>query len=128
MRELKKILKGIKGVFKPPRRKVYFGGRRYFHKIFSFNSHDLLWKDKFSTPRMEHPPTATIQFYKWSIMITWLPPKGVDEDDYWEQVLWYLYYYEEYGSDKPDIKLAEEKWPWTYMGTEISTWYKNALL
>lgn len=128
MRELWQILKGLRGVFKFPYIKVYFGKRRYFHKTFHFRKHGVLWKDKFKSPRLEYPPQITLQLYKWTIEAVLLSPKGVNEDDYWEQVLWYLYYYEEYGSDKPDIKLAEEKWPWTSMGTEISTWDKNALL
>ena len=36
-------------------------------------------------------------------------------DDYWEQALWYLYYYNtiSYGRlESPDIKKAKESWPW----------------
>lgn len=195
MKDLKNILKGIKGVFKPPRKVYYLGKIRYYTPYFEprnfsrsilrirklkplskekLEENDkrgygwpnqkysnlpmirrskdwiirlfgndywiqigrpwavvnlyLGWKDKFQSVRYEWSPSFQLWFFKWQFCIHWAPPKGIDVDSYWEQILWYLYYYETYGSDKPNIKLAEEKWPWQDGKTKISTWDKNALL
>ena len=181
MFKINKLLKEIKGVFKLPVKKYYFGkvkygcpyffprnyvgsiikliwvkkseskdfrkysrvNKRYFNLFdypfcFEFGwpikilDNGLGWKDKFRTPRYEVSPEFHIYFFGLQFMITWVAPKikgdNRCEDFYWEQVLWYLYYYEEYGSDKPDIKLAEENWGWVDYKTKKSTWEKQYLI
>lgn len=139
MFKINKLLKEIKGVFKLPVKKYYFGkvkyGCPYFipRSYFKVVNHGLFWKDKFKSPRMEFNPEFHIYFFGLQFRIIWVAPEveGVNkfsDDLYWEQVLWYLYYYEEYNSDKPDIKLAEKSWGWADYETKKSTWEKEYLI
>ena len=82
---------------------------------------ELGWKDKFESPRYEWSPAFQIYFFKWQLCIWWNSPDG-DNDQYYEQILWYLNY-----SDK-DIKKAKETWPWTNSDTKQSTWNDKYLL
>ena len=45
----------------------------------------------------------------------WELPNEKYMDDYWEQALWYLYYYKNISQgrlDAPNIEKAKESWPW----------------
>ena len=124
----KNKLKEVKGVFIPLQLKFIFT-KNYcpfmFNcmdgKLLSISICSLKWKDKYSTPRHEENPFIVIGlFNKYFFNWTWkLPPHinthWIDNDDYWEQVLWYLYY-----SNK-NIKNAKETWPWTGEDNK-STW------
>lgn len=80
----------------------------------------LGWKDKFNTPRHEWNPQFYIYFFKWQLIVWWDSP---DRDyHYWEQILWYLYYQEEYDKEnkQTNIHLARKEWPWSNNGR--STW------
>ena len=62
--KLRKLLKEIKGVFKPPS-KYYYKGINYFTPSKSkfpiwIYKRELLWKDKFETPRIEFIPYFAI--------------------------------------------------------------------
>lgn len=153
----------IKGVFKPLKRKFYFGRHKFYTPYFkpwgfneniisvrklkgeyknrpmvrrgknwtfsyyisigwpvAFKTVHLGWKDKYNSPRFEWAPSFQVWFFKWQFVMWWEVP--VDVDRYFEQALWYLFYHEDYGSDKPDIKLAKENWPWRDGETKESSW------
>ena len=136
----KKTMNKLKGVFKPL--KCYFEFRRdwwaphpvlwvskpaYFHIMF----HDVEWKDKYDTPRYEVPPYIWIHLFKWNFVWWWDMPEYLEIEDYWEQALWYLYYYNTYSQgllDKPDIDKARESWPWIDPTTEKSNWLDKFLI
>lgn len=81
----------------------------------------LGWKDKYDTPRFEWQPSFQIYFFLWQFCIHWNSPVG-DNDEYYEHILWYLYY-----ADK-DINKARDTWGWKYADTLISTWNNNYLI
>ena len=124
-----KTMNAIKGVFISLQCKFWYGKRNMLPiifipspaKILDIQLQDVEWKDKFETPRHEEDPYICITLFStYSLLWTWkLPPHlkvdRIDEMDYWEQALWYLYYYKNisYGADEPDIKKARESWPWT---------------
>lgn len=120
-------MKGVRGVFVKLQCKFIFTKKyapfmfcNHHGKIFSIIVQDLCWKDKYNTPRHEENPFVSIAlFNKYFFNWTWkLPPHlnnhWIDNDDYWEQAMWYLYY-----SDK-NIKKAKETWP--YSIDEVSSW------
>ena len=130
-----KTMKKLKGVFKPL--KCYFKWNTkddwfpmlwcskpaYIHIM----SVDVGWKDKFDSPRYEYPPAIWIHIFKLNMIWYWKLPNEKYMDDYWEQVLWYLYY--SYGRlDSPDIEKAKKSWPWVDMKTNKSSWNDNYLI
>ena len=133
-----KTMKKLKGIFKPL--KCYFKwntNEDWFPMLWCSEpayihimSVDGGWKDKFDSPRYEYPPAIWIHLFKLNFIWYWeLPDEGY-MDDYWEQALWYLYYYRNisYGRlDAPDIKKAKESWPWEDCYTKQSSWNDNYL-
>ena len=130
----RKIINSVKGVFIKP--KCYFRFTKdyapfmfcsHYGKLISITIRDLGWKDKYNTPRHEENPFISIAlFNKFFFNWEWRLPKEVEEhwidnDDYWEQMLWYLYY-----CDKDIIK-AKKTWPWTGENNK-STWNDNFLI
>ena len=131
-------MKQLKGVFKPL--KCYF--RCTFEEwnyspvlwcnrpsIIQILFRDVMWKDKYNTPRYEVPPYIWFHIYKLNLVWYWdLSPNLYLEnpdnlvDDYWEQALWYLYYFDNtsYGCDSPNIEKAKGSWPWENPFTKIS--------
>ena len=97
-----------------------------------------MWKDKYDTPRYEVPPYIWIHLYKLNLVWYWdLSPHQYKEiDDYWEQALWYLFYYEDNYLDNnskdnlnaPDINKARENWPWRDYKTKLSSWNDKFLI
>lgn len=83
--------------------------------------HGLGWKDKYNSPRFEWLPAFYIFFFNWQFVIHWAAPYG-DDDDYYEQILFYLYY-----SNK-DIVKAKENWGWVDAETQESTWNDDYLI
>lgn len=68
-------------------------------KILEFNSYDLIWKDKYDSPRVEFPPRIIIHLFNYihiyiSFNIKCKLKKDylLTEDVYWEAALWWLYY------------------------------------
>ena len=124
-------IKKLKGVFKSL--KMYFRSTfkewdyypafwcskpAYIHIM----SYDVLWKDKYNTPRFENPPCIWVHIYRLNLICFWSAPIKSEifyDDEYWEQALWYLYYSE-------SIENAKKTWPWTYNGK--STWNDKYLL
>jgi hypothetical protein len=84
----------------------------------------LGWKDKYDTPRLEWCPSFDIFFFGLQFKIIWDPPtgNGYNNDNYYEMVLWYLYY-----SDK-NIYKARKTWPWFSGETKNSTWNEDNLI
>lgn len=129
----------LKGVFKPLRCFFKFSWREwdywpvlwcskpaYLHII----STDVMWKDKYDTPRYEVPPYIWIHIYKLNFVWYWdlQPHMRYETDNYWEQALWYLFYHSEYKMKKPDILSAENYWPWQDYETKKSTWNNKFLI
>lgn len=85
---------------------------------------ELGWKDKFDSPRYEWGPSFMIFFFYWQFVIYWTTPIESDwhSDNYYEQILWYLFY-----ADK-DIEKAKETWPWKSGSPLKSTWNDNYLI
>ena len=135
-----KTMNKLKGVFKPL--KCYFiFGKKIHYKPFIYcpkpsyiliKSCDVGWKDKYDTPRYESPPYIWIHLFKYDFIWYWnlRPHQQSRIDDYWEQALWYLYYYDNISCgrlDSPNIEKAKEYWPWQNMdGT--STWSDKFLI
>jgi hypothetical protein len=121
MKAIKEVFIPLKRYFKFTRRYAPFMFANHYGKLFSIIIRDVQWKDKNNTPRHEENPFISIAlfnkfFFNWS----WGLPKEIEEhwidnDDYWEQGLWWLYY-----SDK-NINKAKETWPWTGEDNK-STW------
>ena len=118
-----KTMKKLKGVFKPL--KCYFKWNTkddWFPMIWCSKpayihimSVDVGWKDKFDSPRYEYPPAIWIHIFKLNMVWYWELPNEKYMDDYWEQALWYLYYYKNISQgrlDTPNIEKARESWPW----------------
>ena len=133
-----KTMKKLKGIFKPL--KCYFKwntNEDWFPMLWCSEpayihimSVDVGWKDKFDSPRYEYPPAIWIHLFKLNRIWYWELPNEGYMDDYWEQALWYLYYYRNisYGRlDAPDIKKAKESWPWEDCYTKQSSWNDNYL-
>lgn len=131
--------KKAKGVFKPLQ--LYFRcGKNinpdgWYSKpaFLQIVTKDVSWKDKYDTPRFESSPCIWIHFYKYDLIWYWGLPthQYLEQDEYWEQLLWYVYYYNTYSQgllDKPDINKARESWPWTYYKSEKSTWNDKYLI
>ena len=88
---------------------------------------DVCWKDKWDTPRLENVPHIWFYLFGLNLIWYWGWKNNVEDDHYWEQVLWYLYYYNTYSQgllDKPNIDKARESWPWLDMDNK-STWNGN---
>lgn len=138
----KKTMNKIKGIFKPL--KLYFryavdkyapypvlwvSKPSYIQIMFE----DVGWKDKYDTPRFEYRSYIWIHIYKWNFIWYWDLPLHEQSyvDEYWEQALWYLYYYNTYSQgllDKPNIEKAKENWPWQDYKTKKSTWNDKFLI
>lgn len=136
-----KTMKKLKGVFKPLRRyfRITFKEWDYSPVLWcskpsfiQIMTRDVMWKDKYKSPRYENPPYIWIHIYKLNLVWYWdldnalkLNPTNY-ADDYWEQALWYLYYAsynrKKRGYDKLDINKAKETWPWTDIKTNETTW------
>ena len=136
-----KTMNKLKGVFKPLRRCFKFGFNKngwapypvlwvskpsFIHIVFR----DVGWKDKYDTPRYEYPPYIWIHLFKFNL-VWWWELDSWSIDDYWEQALWYLYYYNTYSQgllDKPNIEKAIESWPWQDYRTKQSSWNNDFLI
>jgi hypothetical protein len=129
-----KTMKKLKGVFKPLKRyfRITFKDWDYSPILWCSKpsfiqiiTNDVMWKDKYRTPRYENPPYIWIHIYKLNLVWYWdldnalkLNPTNCI-DDYWEQALWYLYYNVGHVGD---IEYAKKTWPWTNIETNETTW------
>ena len=135
-----KTMKKLKGVFIPLQRRIIFGGKHIYYPFIYcpkpakilIRCCDVMWKDKYDTPRYEGPPYIWIHLFGLNLIFYWvLVNPELENDDYWEQALWYLYYYKTYSQellDKPNIEEAKESWPWQNYDTKESTWNDKFLV
>jgi len=139
--ERRKIMKAIKGIFIPT--KCFFRFTKncapfmfcnHKGRLLSIVIRDVQWKDKWYTPRHEENPFISIAlFKKFFFNWEWRLNKEFswDNDNYWEQALWYLYYAsynkEKKGYDELDINRAKETYPWTDMNNK-SIWEDKFIL
>lgn len=131
----RKTMKKLKGIFVPLKLKFRISMKSWYPVIWCSKpsliqivSQDVEWKDKWHTPRFECCPYIWIHLFGLEIIWYWTVK---NEDEYWEQALWYLYYAsynkKKKGYDPLDINKAKEKWPWKNMdGT--SDWNDNFLV
>ena len=117
-------------VFKLP--KLHFRCGKYWYPVLwcskpnyiHIRTCDVGWKDKWDTPRFESVPHIWIYLFGLNLVWYWEWSKDYDGEHYWEQVLWYLHYYDTYSQgllDSPDINRARESWPWRG-SDDKSTW------
>lgn len=132
-----KTMKKLKGVFIPLKRHFKYGRKISYPFLYcpkpayiTIRSCDVGWKDKWDTPRYENPPYIWIHLFGFNLIWYW-KLDSQETDDYWEQALWYLYYYNTYSQgllDSPYIKNAIESWPWQDFNTKQSTWNNKFLI
>lgn len=135
-----KTMNKLKGVFKPLKCYFKFSTTNWNPVLWCSNpahihivSRDVMWKDKYDTPRYEVSPYIWIHLFKWNFIWYWdlsEHQRGRLTDDYWEQALWYLYYYNTISSlryDFPNINIARKSWPWQDMKGN-STWTDEFLV
>lgn len=88
----------IKKYFRPLKIKYQFNileGRE--PKILSINTFDLIWKDKWNTPRHEFNPRIEISLFNYFHWRIYFIPEGEDSISdmvYWEAALYWIYYNE----------------------------------
>jgi hypothetical protein len=138
-----KTYRKVRKAFRPLAWRFYFGrssmcslppfNRKNCARILGIYGFDVGWKDKYDTPRYEHPACVHIILFRWfSIGLLLKYPKNaelslIDEDEYWEQALWYAEY-----SDC-DIDKAIDTWPYIVYdhrhpdGREVHTWIYSFL-
>lgn len=138
-----KTMNKLKGVFKPLKcyLRVTEDEYDYYPVLWcskpshiQIMSNDVGWKDKYDTPRFEVPPYIWIHLFKLNIIWYWDLPEHQKirfTDDYWEQALWYLHYYNTISYGKltgPNISKACESWPWENSLTGESSWKDEFLV
>ena len=135
-----KTMNKLKGIFIPLQRRIIFGGKHIYYPFtycpkptkILIRCCDVRWKDKWNTPRYEDPPYIWIHLFRLNLIFYWvLVNKELETDDYWEQALWYLYYYKNISQgrlDAPDIEKAKKSWPWIGFETKKSSWNDNYLV
>lgn len=75
-----------------------------------FTKNELLWKDKFDSPRCEREPSFKFEWLWFGIYGIW------EDDEYWEQWLWIHKY------NGGDYQKAKDTWGWIDFNTKQSTW------
>lgn len=139
-----KTMNKLKGVFKPLKCYFKFSRKDWYPVLWVSNPskiqimfRDVMWKDKYDTPRYENCPYIWIHLFGLNFIWYWLLPNTLEYtkedtiDDYWEQALWYLYYHNNisYGMcENPNINNAEESWPWENADTGKSSWNNKFLI
>lgn len=133
MKKLKRVFKPLECYFKCSSKShspvLWCSTPAWIHIM----SHSVGWKDKYETPRYEVPPYIWIHLFGLNLIWYWDLPIHLykETDDYWEQALWYLYYYDTYSQgllDTPDINKARESWPWQEYKTKQSSWSDKFLV
>ena len=83
-------------------------------QILSINSFDVVWKDKYDSPRHEFNPRIEISlfnYFHWRIDFT-LGDDSMDDMVYWETALYWLYY------DKTLSEAIKEANGWSTLNKE----------
>lgn len=106
----------IKKYFKPLKKKISitFNKGRNEAKILDIKAYDLMWKDKWNSPRHEHNPVINISlFNRVHIQILYtLKDDSLNDMVYWEAALWWLYYRKSLG------KAVKNSTGWTQYNEE----------
>lgn len=86
----------IKKYFKSLTPKIKIGfGKRNKAKILEIYSYDLMWKDKYNSPRHEYNPRILISLFNYiHIYIFFNIDDSFNDMLYWEAALYWLYYKE----------------------------------
>ena len=132
MNKLKRVFKPLKCYFRCSKKSWYpvlwCSQPAYIHIMM----HDVGWKDKYDTPRYEVPPYIWIHLFGLNLIWFWCLPlhQGHKINEYWEQALWYLYYYDNisYGCYSPNLEEAKQSWPWEDYHTKKSSWTDEFLI
>lgn len=62
-------------------------------KIFDIYATDVMWKDKYNSPRHEHNPIIVIHLFStFHLYIEWVADDGMYGTCYWEAALNWLYF------------------------------------
>lgn len=87
-------------------------------KILEINSFDLMWKDKWNSPRHEFNPRIFISFFnRLHIYIEFtLGDDSMSDMVYWEAALWWLYY------NKPLTKAIKYSSGWSDYDEETNSY------
>lgn len=132
----------VKKYFRPlkPRFKWSFG-KRSKAKILKVNVFDLMWKDKYNSPRHEYNPRAFISLFNYiHLYIEWTLNDGSMEDMvYWEAILDWIYYnkdlqeactngWSEYNKEtdsyeKMKFVLLNEPYQTAFESNALNNWY-----
>lgn len=86
-------------------------------------SSNIMWKDKYDSPRYERPGYFIIFFGRdyetcWQLSLVITAPEVYcnnectnpdHQDNYWESMLWYLNYADQYSEDKKTVSLIEAR-------------------
>lgn len=106
----------IKRFFLPLKPKIRCNFQYYKNcaKILEFSSFDVLWKDKYDTPRHEISPRISISLFSCiHIMINFIADRDSMSDMvYWEAALYWLYY------DKTLNEAIQESTGWSTLNKE----------
>lgn len=86
----------VKKYFKPIKLKwELFFGKSNKAKILELNSFDVLWKDKYNTPRHELNPRIMLSLFNYIHLYIWFNVEDSFNDmAYWESILTWIYYNE----------------------------------
>lgn len=91
-----KTYRTVKHIFRPLKPKLSFECYKAREaKILSINSFDVIWKDKYDTPRHEFNPRIEISIFNYfhiRINFTLDSDDSLDDMVYWEAILWWKYY------------------------------------
>ena len=91
----KKEMNKLKGVFKPLNCYFKFSKKDHYPvlwcskvKLIHIISRDVMWKDKYDSPRYECSPYIWIHLFGFNFIWYWDLPENLDHfyiEDYWEQ-------------------------------------------
>lgn len=86
----------IKKYFKPLKLKWELSfGKSNKAKILEIHSYDLMWKDKYNSPRHEYSPRILINLFNYiHIYVFFNVEDSFNDMLYWEAALYWLYYKE----------------------------------
>lgn len=136
----------IKTFFRPIKPKFYFSiGKSNKAKILELNSFDLLWKDKYDSPRHEVNPRIDLSlFNRLHMRIEFGIGDGLADMVYWEAALYWIHYklslpkaineasgWGSYGKDgefAPDyFRVLHRTYQWLYDNNELEEiMYENS--
>ena len=110
----------IKKYFKPLKLKfdITFNKVGNVAKILDIKAYDLMWKDKWNSPRHEHNPVINISLFNClhaQILFT-LKADSMSDMVYWEAALWWLYYRKSLG------KAIKNSTGWTSLNVETGNY------